>query len=434
MSSSLRLRVLVPALAVLAASACSPVGNGIGPIRLIVNGPTNVADASTGRIFECIRSPVSATLQFSDGSLGDFTNRVRWTSSNPAVVRVSNGDEPVAAPGTGFYGYGVLTPVTSGVATVTASYQNLTDSIEISVGTPTDITVHTVDPESLLPVDPAGNAFRIGPGTVQDLTVSALLDNVRTNIDSAATWTFDTPNTAVATIDAVSGVVSGVAAGGPMTARASFSSCSLSATTTVSVAPVQSISITPEYGTDNLIVGNSERMSVFADFGNGPEQNISTQAALTSSATTIGQFGFLTGFNILQALSAGGPIDIGATFTVGSTVLTAPTVPVTVVTGTLQSFAVTPATASIVAGSTDIIPFRATGTYVGGAVQDITRTVVWSTSDPTLTRIVSGGLQAGQAFSAGATPGTTTITATVATATPSTATATLTTTAAPTTP
>ncbi|GAC1629020.1 MAG: hypothetical protein NVS9B10_19660 [Nevskia sp.] len=433
MFSSLPSRVL-PALIALAVSACNPVGNGIGPVRLIINGPTNIPNAATGRIFECVRGPVTATLQFSDGSAGDFTTRVKWTSSNPAVVRVSNGDEPAPPPSTGFFGYGILTPVTPGTATITANYQNLTASIQITVGTPTKITVHTVDPQSLRPVDPAGNSFRIGAGTVQDLTVTALFDNVLTTIDGAATWSFDAPNTAVATIDPGSGLITGVAAGGPLVARAKFSPCSLSASTSVSVVPVQSISITPEFGSDNLFLGNSERMSVFANFGNGPEQDLSLQSTLTSSNTTVGQFSFFSGINILQALAVGGPTNIGATFTAGTTTLTAPAVPVTVVAGTLQSFTVTPATGSVVAGSSEVVSFRATGTYAGGAKQDITRTVGWSSSNTAIGRIISGGSQAGQAFSSGSTPGSTTLTATVSTATPSTATATLTTTAAPTTP
>ncbi|MCQ8780416.1 hypothetical protein NQU49_27850, partial [Escherichia coli] len=77
-----------------------------------------------------------------------------------------------------------------------------------------------------------------------------------------------TPNTAVATIDSASGVLVGVAAGGPLTARASFASCSATADTTVSVAQVSSISLVPPPAlvSDSLIVGNTQPFTVLAEF------------------------------------------------------------------------------------------------------------------------------------------------------------------------
>lgn len=438
-SSSMRLLSSSLLLSALLFAGCSPIGSGIGPVRLVVNGPTGAADASNARIFECIRSGLSATLFFSDGSAGDFTSRVRWTSSNPAVVRVSNGDEPAPAPSTGFFGFGIMTPVAPGTAIVTATYLGLSDSIEISVGTPTNITVHEISTQTALPFDPPNNAFRIGPGTNQGLTVTGMLDGVENTLDSAATWSFDAPDTTVATISATTGVVIGVAAGGPLVARASFSPCTLSASTSVSVAPIQSISIVPEFASANLFVGTSELFRVLADFGDGPEQDISLSSQLSSSNPTAAPFNTGVGItNLLNAIAAAGPIDIGASFNQGGTIISAPTVPLTTVSGTLDSIAVTPATASVVAGSNQVAQFTVTGTYAGGTTQDITRLAGWTSSDPTIGQIAAGAAQpamAGQARSTGTTPGSTTLTATVAAATTTpTATATLTTTAPPTSP
>lgn len=436
LSSSLSMRAVTAAAAaglILLQAACSPTGNGIGPVRLVVNGPTGLVDAPSARIFECIRNPITATLYFSDGSAGNFTNRVVWSSSNPAVVRVSNGDEPAPAPSTGFFANGVLTPVAPGTATVTATYLGLTDSIQVSVGTPANLKVHVVNPQNGQRIDPPGNSFRIGVSTLQDLSVTASLDGVETNLDGAASWAFDAPNTAIATIDAGSGVVTGVAAGGPLVARASFAPCALSASTSVSVAPVQALSIVPEFGTANLIVPNSEAFTVLADFGDGPEQDVSLQSTLSSSLAAAGTFSTGIGTtNLLFALTAGGPFNVTATIKQGDATITSAPVAVTTVTDTLQSIAVTPASASIVAGSNQVAQFTVTGSYLSGATQPVTRLASWATTDATIGQVLTGTQLAGQAVSTGTTPGTVTLTATVpsATVTP-TATATLTTTAAP---
>ena len=413
------------ALLFLAVAACSPVGKGVGPVRLGVNAPDGTADAVTGRAFQCFRSALTAVLFFSDGSVGDFTSRVRWTSSNPAVVRVSNGDEPQAAPATGFFPRGVLTPVASGTVTITADYLGLTHSIDISVGTPTAITIHTVSSQSGLQSIPTNNAFTIAPATSQTLVATAMLDGIETNVTANTAWSFVTPDATIATIDAATGFVTAVAAGGPLVARASFPTCSLTASTNVTVANIRSISIQPEFGAANLFVGNSERVNVLADFGNGPEQDISLVTALTSSNVAVAQFNGVAGLsNLLSAITAGGPVTISATYTQGTTVVSAPALSVTTVADTLQSIAVAPVTASVVAGSDQVALFHAIGTYVSGATQDVSRQAAWTSSDTTVARVTSSIANPGQAVSAGRTPGAVTITATAPTAATTTATAT----------
>ena len=56
---------------------------------------------------------------------------------------------------------------------------------------------------------------------------------------------------------------------------------------------------------------------------------------------------------------------------------------------TLTSLAVTPAEASVVAGATQ--QFTATGTYSDGATRDLTESVTWTTSAPTVASVVSSG-------------------------------------------
>lgn len=400
-------------------TACNPVGEGIGPTRLVVNGPGAVLDAATGRVYECLRAPITATLFFSDGSAADFTNRVRWSSSNTAALRVSNGDEPLPAPTVGNFAPGTVTPVAPGNATVTASFSSFSDTINLTVATPTSLTIQQTNPQTLIPQSLVNNTLRIGPTTVADLSVLAVVDGIPSTVDVAATWAFDVPNTAVATIDPTSGLIAAVAPG-TLTARARFAPCTMSAAATVTVAPITAITLRPEFNSGApdftpvpLVVGNNERITAMADFGNGPEQDISTQTVFTSSAPTVAGINVIPGLtNVLSALTAGGPVTISATFTSAGTAIAAPPIQVSTVAGTLQSIALTPATATSIAGSSLITEFRAIGTYTGGITQEVTRQVSFTSSNP-VAGIVSGALQtAGQVTPGSLTPGTTTITGT----------------------
>jgi hypothetical protein len=402
--------------------ACNPIGKGVGPVSLTLTSPALVPGTTAARAYRCLPTLLTATLTFSDGSAGNFSNRVRWTSSNPAVVAVSNGDLAVPGMVNTFYPIGtvVASNTNSGSVVITAEFSGLSASLNMDTGVPTAFTVNMVNAQTSLNEIPAGNSFRMGPGTVQDLTVTAVIDNVEQNVESAANWVIETPNTAVATITPGTGVITAVASGGPLVARANFAACDVSASTNFSVANIQSISIQPEFETNgvptNLFALNSERFNVLADFGDGPEQDISLFSTLTSSAVSTASFNTNVGSgNILTALAAGGPITIGATHAQSGATLTAPNVPLTVVDGTLQSIAITPATASVVTGSDQVQVFHATGTFVGGQVQDVSRRAVW-TSSATATASVSTGLSApGQAVAVGRTPGTSTISAAIST-------------------
>ena len=85
------------------------------------------------------------------------------------------------------------------------------------------------------------------------------------------------------------------------------------------------------------------------------------------------------------------PIPSGAT--TGSVIVTVGGFPSNAATFTvviLQSIAVTPLNATIPAGTTQ--QFKATGTYSDGSEQDLTATVVWSSSSPGIATISSTGL------------------------------------------
>lgn len=415
---SLRRQVLVTLGATMLAGCGGGVGEGVGPayLQLVPSGGA-AGDAST-KIFECIPSSVQALLYFTDGSVGDFTSRVNWTTTNPGAASVSNGDLAVNGLPGQVYAKGVLVPAGPGSATVTADYNGLKASVGVTVGTPQSITVKRVDRN--MSVVPTNNTTRLGVGTYQDFTVTALEDGVEKNIENPnnQSWAFDGADPGIVTVT-TGGVVTANGQGGPLTLRATFPSCGQSATTTINTANIAAISVQPEFsGNPNLIVGNFENFYAFADFGNGPEQDISQQVTFSSSVPAALAFSAVSGIsNLAGAVSAGGPSAVTATFTLAGNPLTSPAINVTTVTDTLQSIAVTPKAVSIVAGSDQLKQFNAIGTYTSGATQDVTRNVTWSVADPTIASISNTAGSNGLANSSSVAVGTTTVTATSSTAT-----------------
>lgn len=420
-------RALLPLLFVaslLGLSGCDPIGNGAGPVRLVVNSPDGTVDAASGRVFQCLRTGVSATLIFDDGGAADFTQRVRWTSSNPEVLRVSNGDEPLPSPAVGVYPPGVLTPVAPGTTTITANFSGFSDSIVITVGTPSRIFVQAKNPQTNIAADIPDGMARIAPTSVINLDVQAILDGATVNVDAAAVWSFVTPNTAVAAINPTSGLIVGVAPGEPLIARASFASCEFTAETTISVSQISSISLVAPaaLATDPLIVGNSLPFTVLANFvDGGPPQDISIQAVYLSSNLGIAAFNPLPGItNLLIGLTPGGPISLSATFTSGGTATTPGTVftttepiQVSTVVDTLTGISMAPTAVTLPAGSNLITPLVVTGTYASGRTQEVTRRTLFTSDNAAIANVSNNTQTAGQVVSGGPIVGTATITATV---------------------
>ncbi len=443
-------------------AGCNPIGGGTGPTRLVINGPTGTADAATGDTYVCLRSGLTATLFFENGTSADFTQRVNWSvlPADESFLKISNFDRTSGQAG------GVLTPVSATAGEqrvrVTASFSDLTDSIDMRVMPKPDFMLMQRNigtnlneplPAGTSPTDPTVTSiFKIGPLTAVDLTLVASLGGTPTRIDTAATWGFDTavPGTQVGSVSnaanqtiatiGTDGLVTGSTADArTLTARATFEPCNQSIAAQVTVAPIRSIRLVPEFGAQPLIVPNTERYTVLAGFDeDGVEQNVSPFSTITSSNGTVGNFvSALIGVpNLLSSIAAGGPITLTVTVPTIVTPMAPETIPVrhaptiqqTVVADTLVSIALEPATVSAVVASATACPLRLVGTYSSGAQQDITRRATFSTSDSTVAIVSSLPLTAGQVGSSGLTPGTATITATLAngTATPFTATSTFT--------
>ena len=176
-----------------------------------------------------------------------------------------------------------------------------------------------------------------------------------------------------------------------------MAACSNSATTK-STATLVSISVTP-YSPANLAVGSTQRFVATGIYSDGTTPVITAQVTWNSSNNSIA--------SIATGLATG--VAVGSTsITASESGITSPAVTLTVITSAsnLSSIAVTPAfPADLGVGAA--LQFNAIGTYTSGATSDITSSVTWSSSSPTVATIFANGSATGEGS------GTTNITATL---------------------
>lgn len=390
------------AAAALLGACGSPVGNGVGPVSLTLAAATGTEVNVYGvtRVFQCFTGGITAALYFSDGSVGDFTSRVHWTSGNPSAVRVSNG-EIAAADGSGTYPAGTLIPVSPGSSTVTADYDGLKADMLVSVGAPSGFTIS----QRVQQVARPASDVSLGVGTTQQFLVSAVTDGVSHDVTSFAKWTLDS------TIGSITagGLVTALGAGGPTPLTANFLNCTNSVSTQLTVANILGIEIQPEFGSDPVLLNNSERLDVLASLDNGAKQDVSALAHLVTTDPSVASILVdLSATNILQPLTTGA-VTVQATL---DDRYTAPDVVVNIAQSTLTGITLSPSSAVLRAGSDGVAYYKAIGSYQNGQSQDITRSVTWAVIDGTLASISNAKGLAGFATPNASLVGQTLVTAT----------------------
>jgi uncharacterized protein YjdB len=163
-----------------------------------------------------------------------------------------------------------------------------------------------------------------------------------------------------------------------------------------SSAPVlQSITVTPAAPT--LAVGSTQQFQATGHYSNSTTKNLTSSVTWTSSTpanASITAGGLATGVHFGMTTITAASSGISGTTTV--------TIP-----APLTSIAVTPPSIQIAA--TTATSFTATGTYADGTMQNITSSVTWTSSAPTIASISDTVPTKGAALGVGA--GTATITA-----------------------
>ncbi len=159
---------------------------------------------------------------------------------------------------------------------------------------------------------------------------------------------------------------------------------------------LQAIQVTP--ANPSITVGGTQQFVATGTYSDGSMQNITSSVSWSAS--------------VGATITAGGLATAGATPGTSTIMATSGSISGTTtltITNSLVSIAVTPATASIAATTTQ--QFVATGTYADNSTSLITSTVTWASSNPTVATVSNS--PGTQGLASGLTPGTSSITATL---------------------
>jgi uncharacterized protein YjdB len=334
---------------------------------------TNAGDNLTGITLSPLAStmPVNTAQQFTvSGTYGDRSSRdltalVAWNSSAAAVATIGTN--------------GVAVGVSAGTATISATLGSVTGSTTLTITAPT-ITAITITPDGL--------TLGIGINS-QYIATATYSDGSSQDLASGVTWS--SSSTSVVSINSA-GLATTVGAG-QATITATVGSVSDTSTLTVVPAHLVSIAVTPQ--SSSIEQGTAQQFTAVGAFDDGSTQLL-TSVTWSSSAT-----------NVASIDSAGLATGIGtgtATITAVSGSVTG-TASLTVTVAQLIYIAVTPANSNMAVGTSK--QFTATGTFSDNSTQDITASVLWSSSNPASVTINNQGSATSVAT------GTTVITATL---------------------
>lgn len=334
-------------------SASTTVGVQSADLTSIAIQPANK------KIARFTKQQFQAIGTYADGSTQNVTGQVSWASSNTTVVGIARG--------------GLASGLAPGTTTISATLGSLNASATLEVTNATLVSIS---------IRPSGRT--IAPGTRLSFTATALFsDNTTQVITRDSTWTSDNPVVATMLRNTAMAVGPGAA-----NISAIFNGLSGSAPLLVSSATLSSISVTP--ATAVLAPTTSVNCVATGTFSDGSTQVISNIVNWTSSASTVASVG---NAGRVTAQSGGSAI-ITAQFGLvnGDSTIVVDASPLT-------SIQISPPTATIPRQTRTA--FQAIGTFADGKTQDLTTSVLWTSSAPSVATINAGratGLEPGTAI------------------------------------
>ena len=302
----------------------------------------------------------TATAYYTDNTNRDISDEVVWSVDNTSNAFIDNSTEKK----------GLLTALTYATTVVVTATEpgGATDTSTVYI-IDADLTTISIEPNKLsLPNGTKGNLTAVGFYT----------DNTTRTITNEVTWA--SASTSIASISndyyASGEVKADIAGTSSITATASNGVVGTT-TVTVTSAVISGISISPFSWT--LQSGLSKKFSVAANYTDGSIQDITSKAAysIDNSAYAViaadsGELNSITGGNVQVTANYEG---YSAT-SYGQ------------ITGTvLNSIKVTADKSSVAAGLTQIV--YATAYFADGSYSDISRNVIWKSSNTSLATIGS---------------------------------------------
>lgn len=284
-----------------------------------------------------------AIALYSDSTSVYVTDSADWVSAGSSIASVTS-----AGPSRG-----LVTGNNHGSTTITASFQGLSATV--------DVTVNTA-PVTKIEIRPA--ALSLAAGKSGDLTCWALrADGVQLEVTNQASWSAFPGNATVDTNGHVTAISPGTA-----TVTARYETLSATATVQVTAPLVDMVTITPT--TAKIPIGGSQSFTVTAALSDGTHQNVTSQALFTTNDTQ-GRVG-LSG-NTASGLKAGGPVAITAAY--GGKQASAQLTVLGV-----ASLSLSPGSSILPVGLTQT--FTATALLTDGSTLDVTGQAIYFSSDP----------------------------------------------------
>jgi uncharacterized protein YjdB len=326
-------------------------------------------------IAEGTRIQLAAIGTFNDGGTRDITHQANWSSSDPTVVAIGalNGSTFGLAPG---------------LVTITAALGSASDSVSLNVTSAKIVSISLAPASTTIPV--GGHAHLVATGVFEDSSTQ--------DISMSSVWT--SSNTAVATVGSSSGTygsVTGVSSG-VSNINATFNYAGASTTgssqTTVSGATLVSIAVTPSSAL--AAPASGQQFTAMGTFSDGSKQSINGSVNWSSSDPTVATINS-TGAAIGQS-----PGVVTITAKTGSLSASASLV---VESSALSSIQILPQSVSIPASTQ--AQFKATGTFANGDAQDLTSSVMWTSSSSGIATLSNSSGSIGLAT--GVSPGTVTV-------------------------
>jgi 6-phosphogluconolactonase (cycloisomerase 2 family) len=298
---------------------------------------------------------------YSDGSTGDLTSLVTWSSSNATVATISSS--------------GLALSHSKGSSSISATFNAVGGPV---TGSTTLNVVVTLTSLEITPVNPS-----IANSTSLQLSATGTFSDGSTqNLTASVSWT--SSSNAIATVSS-SGVLTGSGVG---SATITATQAGVSGATTVTVTPAVLTAITITPPNSSIANGTSKQLIATGAFSDGTTQNLTEFVTWVSSAPSLVAVSNTAGSQGLVMGSAVGSATITATQAGVSGATT-----VTVTPAVLTAIVVTPANPSIANGTTKQL--KATGAFSDGSTQDLTTQVSWTSSSGTMATVSSSGLVTG---------------------------------------
>jgi uncharacterized protein YjdB len=393
-------RVLSPRLLLLIAMAL-PVAGCTNPLAVSISVSPTTQSISAGQTAQFTATGIFGHGNNHPSTTQDLTDSATWTSSIPAVATVS--------------ATGVATGISAGSTTITASMNGFTGVVSASA----TLTVNGgggVAPGTTvvsLAVIPSAQSVAVPTQTAQFLAIGTTSTGQTVNVTNAVAWSSSSQQ--IATIGATTGLATALGQG-TVTITALYNSGGSTLTATANFTVLGG---TTEEFTAVTIVPNSQSVSASGQIGQFVALATSGTTGLEEDVTNSPQLTWLSSIpsvaTITTGLASGNGQATGVSL--GNSTITAELknpdnslvsnsaqVSVTLTPAPEPLLALTIIPSSITVGNLDDQgQFLAIGTYsVAPTVRDLTNSVTWSTSAPSVfpvntngTGVPSGGANAG---------------------------------------